>query len=57
MRFKLFAWCPICRDFRRADSGPDPLIDGRVTEILRRHRAKWWHLTACPGSGLDADPV
>lgn len=53
----LFAWCAVCHKFRQADIGPDPLVEGRITEILRTHRGRWWHLRKCAGSGQDADPV
>lgn len=53
----LNAWCSYCHRFRRADTGDDPKVEGRITEILRKHRPHWWSVTKCKGSGQDADPV
>lgn len=52
--FELRAWCSQCKRYRKADIGPDPKVDGRQTEILRRH---WRGLRVCPGSHTDANPV
>lgn len=54
---KLYAWCDECKQYRRADIGDDPVTKGRLTEILRKHRAKWWRFKTCAGSGRDADPM
>lgn len=48
------AWCSTCRKFRTARIGSDPLVEGRITEILKWHFHGLWK---CPMSGQDADPV